>query len=572
MTNSTSLLLDAPDVWVRGAAMRYAAGMTIDPRVRTLTRPTRVLWHSDGDATPENIERLLNPIGNALVDPTPACKLRQRGTVPGVLLDFGREVHGHVQIITALSLQQRVRVRLRFGESASEAMGAPVNDHGMHDQVVELSYMSLSEHGPTGFRFVRIDLLDAGTELNLLGVQAVELMRPEPMLGAFACNDARVNAVWAVGARTVHLCMQEFVWDGIKRDRLAWIGDLHPEAMVIARLWGDHALVRATMDFVRDTTPLPAWMNTISSYSLWWLIILGDWHARFGDDAYLQAQRAYLVPLVQQVAALVDADGNQHLPGGLIDWATANDDATRAAGMHALTLWALRHATTLAERLGESATAALASSAAQRLIRHGAPKAGTKQAAALTVLTGLRDATEANATVLAPAPSAGLSPFYGYYVLEARARAGDITGGLALIREYWGAMVNLGATSLWEHFDMRWLKNAGRIDELPTAERVDVHHSIDVHRTYGEHCYIGWRHSLCHGWSAGPTAWLIDHVLGLQLIAPDTLRMAPNLGDLEWAEGALPTPHGVERVRHERRDGRVVTTRDIPAGLRVIEA
>ncbi len=27
--------------------------------------------------------------------------------------------------------------------------------------------------------------------------------------------------------------MQEFLWDGIKRDRLVWLGDMHPEVSVI---------------------------------------------------------------------------------------------------------------------------------------------------------------------------------------------------------------------------------------------------------------------------------------------------------------------------------------------------
>ena len=49
--------------------------------------------------------------------------------------------------------------------------------------------------------------------------------------------------------------MQDHVWDGIKRDRLVWIGDLHPETMVIATLFGEHPIVPASLDYVRDRTP-----------------------------------------------------------------------------------------------------------------------------------------------------------------------------------------------------------------------------------------------------------------------------------------------------------------------------
>jgi hypothetical protein len=63
-------------------------------------------------------------------------------------------------------------------------------------------------------------------------------------------------------------------------------------------------------------------------------------------------------------------------------------------------------------------------------------------------------------------------------------------------------MLDLGATTFWEDFDFAWTDNAARIDELVPAGKKDVHGG------YGAYCYIGFRHSLCHGWASGPTAWL----------------------------------------------------------------
>jgi hypothetical protein len=59
---------------------------------------------------------------------------------------------------------------------------------------------------------------------------------------------------------------------------------------------------------------------------------------------------------------------------------------------------------------------------------------------------------------------------------------------------------------------------------------------------------------LCHGWSAGPAAWLHTAVLGVQ---PDTfgytkVDFTPCLGDLAWAEGTIPTPHGPVHVSLQR--------------------
>jgi hypothetical protein len=58
-------------------------------------------------------------------------------------------------------------------------------------------------------------------------------------------------------------------------------------------------------------------------------------------------------------------------------------------------------------------------------------------------------------------------------------------------------MLDKGATTFWEDFDIAWAENSCRIDELPTPDKKDIHGD------FGAFCYIGYRHSLCHGWPAG---------------------------------------------------------------------
>ena len=50
---------------------------------------------------------------------------------------------------------------------------------------------------------------------------------------------------------TVHLNMQEYLWDGIKRDRLVWVGDMHPEVMTIHTVFGENEVVRKSLDFAK---------------------------------------------------------------------------------------------------------------------------------------------------------------------------------------------------------------------------------------------------------------------------------------------------------------------------------
>lgn len=71
----------------------------------------------------------------------------------------------------------------------------------------------------------------------------------------------------------------------------------------------------------------------------------------------------------------------------------------------------------------------------------------SKQAAALMALTGLMDANAAYQEVLEVGGAKNFSTFYGYYMLEAMAKAGKYTEAMDIISAYWGGMLDLGATT-----------------------------------------------------------------------------------------------------------------------------
>jgi hypothetical protein len=99
-----------------------------------------------------------------------------------------------------------------------------------------------------------------------------------------------LNRIWETGAYTVQLNMQDYLWDGAKRDRLVWIGDMHPETMTICSVFGPQDIAPKSLDLIRDETPLPKWMNGISSYSMWWVLIQHSWYRYTGNAAYLLEQ------------------------------------------------------------------------------------------------------------------------------------------------------------------------------------------------------------------------------------------------------------------------------------------
>jgi hypothetical protein len=537
----------------------------------------RIVWTSDPSGKQvQNAENILKPgIGQADLNTGKNLTLvSDKGSKSGIILDFGREIQGGIEIVTTTSNKNPVgRVRIRFGESVSEAMSnigveGATNDHAMRDFVVALPWLGRLEVGNSGFRFVRIDLVDPDTKIEIKEISAIFTYRDIPYLGSFTCNDERLNQIWMTGAYTVHLNMQDYLWDGVKRDRLVWVGDMHPEVMTINSVFGNNEIVPKSLDLARDLTPLPNWMNGISSYSMWWILIQRDWYYYQKNLDYLKQQKNYLVALLQQLSTKIDANGKENLDGNrFLDWPSSENKEAIHAGLQAMMLMAFQAGTELCTILGDPETAKLCNSSIEKLKKHIPEMAGSKQAAALLSLSGLVTPEKANTEVLAQDGVHKMSTFYGYYMLKARAQAGDYQGAIDNIREYWGSMLDLGATTFWEDFDIDWMKNAARIDEIVPEGKVDVHAS------YGGYCYKQFRHSFCHGWASGPTSWLTQYVLGVSVLEPGCkkIKIEPHLGDLKWVKGTFPTPYGVVKIEHKKMaDGTVKTEVDGPKEIKVL--
>ncbi len=217
----------------------------------------RVVWVSDPSGKQvQNVDNILKTgIGQADLNQGKYLTLISDSvSKPALILDFGREIQGGIEIVTTISNKNPVgHIRIRFGESVSETMSdagkeGATNDHAMRDFEVQLPWLGRLEVGNSGFRFMRIDLVDPNAKIELKEISATFTFRDIPYLGLFTCNDERLNKIWMTGAYTVHLNMQDYLWDGVKRDRLVWVGDMHPEVMTINSVFGNNEVVPKSLD------------------------------------------------------------------------------------------------------------------------------------------------------------------------------------------------------------------------------------------------------------------------------------------------------------------------------------
>ena len=424
-----------------------------------------------------------------------------------ILLDYGEELCGGLEI-SAFTVADGAyaKIRIRFGESVSEAYSSPgeknaTNDHALRDFETSLVRYSTMRFGQTGFRFVRIDFLDE-VEVRIKAINAVYTVHTLLPQYTYGGTDAQVEQIFSAAKRTIDLCMQEYVWDGVKRDRLVWVGDMHPEMLAICTLYGRQEIVERSLDFVKNQTPLPGWMNNIPMYSLWWIIIVADYYRLTGCKDYLIKQVEYLQRLILQIDACIQKDGTLNFPRYFIDWPTRGK-TDEIAGVRALSIWAMKRAADILRVLRMDCT--VAESILRRLEKQPIDVVSAKQVIGLKhMATG--ELTDGEKERLIAGGAKGMSTFMSYYILKAVADTAGADTAVAMMKEYYGGMLSRGATTFWEDFDIDWLAGSGRIDALPQPGEKDLHGD------YGNYCYKGFRHSLCHGWSTGVIRFIKEYL------------------------------------------------------------
>ena len=466
-----------------------------------------------------------------------------------IVFDFGKEIQGGVRLLTHY-IENGSSVRIRFGESFTECLTPlgvknATNDHSLRDFSVSLPQLSDGSYGQTGFRFVCLEF--NGGMYRLKNVYAKSVTESHDVAGSFRCSDERLNEIYSVAQRTLLLCLQGgMIWDGIKRDRLVWIGDLHPETLGVLYTTADVENVFNCIKFGAEETPPTDWMNGHTAYSFWWILVLYDYYRFTGNDDKVRLYVDYLAKLIENTNKLVGENGETDFPNYFLDWPTSGT-ADAVIGCNALLKIAAKKGGELLKNFGKDDFAAREILRKLALANSVGPKA--KQAVAINCLAGNEDERNASEK-LAAGGAKGLSTFMSYYILTAAKQCCGAETAVRMLKEYYGGMLDKGATSFWEDFDVDWIKDSGRIDEAPKSGQKDVHGD------YGKFCYTGFRHSLCHGWSCGPIAFLTETILGVRVSdGGKKITVEPSLCGLEYADGSIPTPYGKAEIRVRKAFG-----------------
>ena len=494
-----------------------------------------------------------------------------------LILDFGQELCGGIRILINQVRNGRhiTAARVIFGESLGEVCAEPgdrnsIDAHSVRIfEGVKLLSMSDTMVGNTGFRFVRIDFLEDAA-IDIEAIAAVCIHSGAKIQGKFISDDTVLNQIYETAARTIYLNLQNgFIWDGIKRDRLVWVGDLHPEICAALPLVGSVENIRNSLRFVRETTAEKEWCNHIPSYSLWYIYCLYEYWLYTGDADAIHENVQMILSITNRFESCIESDGTLAIGTDekvsmpyFIDWNTFGDPRAEE-GMRYLLEGAFRRAEEMLRSIGCGGGRTDSLRAKLRL-----PPITSAQPKPMIALGALVDAPgkDGAAALLKSGGTDGFSSFMSFYIVSAVAEAGESEAALALMRSYFAAMLEKGATTFWEDFDLSWAEGSSSIDELPQEGKKDIHGD------FGKHCYRGYRHSLCHGWASWPVAFLTKYIAGVHIVQSGcrTIELRPNLGSLKKLDFSCATPFGTMTLRYRKKGDKLWLRYRVPKEIRLI--
>ncbi len=480
-------------------------------------------------------------------------------TAEGTLYDFGREMYGPVTIEGA---DAESAIRVLYGESAEEATEPA-------EALIRetISGQTAYRLAPRAFRYVCVK----AEQKAPLTVWAEYEHLPLEDRATFSCNRKNVKKIWDICAYTLHLNSREFFLDGIKRDRWCWSGDAYQSYMANRYLYFDPAITKRTIIALLGKPPYVQHINTINDYSMYLIIGAYEYYFATGDRQFIEIYFDRIQALYDFINGRLDDAGYVcHRPGDwiFIDWSDMDKGGPLCAEQ--ILFWQCRRAMAeLSELIGRDGSGYR--KAADKLRRNilmdywreerGAfvdcyttgKENVTRHANIFAIMYDFVSPTRAKKIVRCVLENdevnAITTPYFEFFELNALCKMGKLATAQKKIESYWGGMVALGATSIWEQY-------------------IPEHEGIEHYGMYG----MKYGCSLCHAWGGGPIYLLGRYCLGVYptSVGYETYAVEPNRGMYKHIDGKVPLPEGGEvTVKMDAHTCTVKTTR--PGGTLILK-
>jgi len=477
-----------------------------------------------------------------------------------ILLDQGQLTNAFT--VLELTGGSGATVTLTYAESLFDAQGRKGNRNEIEGKtIVGVQDVFRPDGGPRRryqtlwfrtYRYVQVDIETVAEPLEVGDVHGVFTAYPFVERAHFTCELPWIADMWAMNWRVARLCAWETYFDTPYYEQLQYVGDTRIQALISYSMSGDDRLAREAIAQI-NRSRIPEGLTAsrypsssaqyIPPFSLLWVAMVHDYWWYRDDEAFVREQLPGIRAVLSRYEEAVDETS---LVGKMpwwnfVDWTPGwsrgvppGADDGHSTPITLLLVYAALRAAELEDALGQPCEATRLRALADRLrarVREHLFDANrglfsdalgasvfSQQTNVLAILTDTAPAAEQRSLmekVLADNSLVGASFYFGFYVREALLKCGMGDHYIELLGP-WQEMLRNGMTTT---------------AETPEPTRSDS-----------------------HAWSAHPNFGLLATVLGIRPGAPGFAKIviAPNLGPLKTAEGALPHPRGNVAVKLTR--------------------
>lgn len=467
----------------------------------------------------------------------------------GVLYDFGKELFGFLYVSDVKASES---IHVSYGESLEEAVDVE-NSILFEDVSGENRYILRQR----AFRYIYL------TGAENANIHAEFEYLPIEYKGSFRCDDEDVNKIWDVCAYTLHLNMREVLTEAIKRDRWLWGGDAYQAFKFNNYLFFDKEIVRRSTIALRGKEPFNEHINTITDYSLYWVIGLHEYYVTYGDIEFIKNIYDKAVSLMEFCEAREDDKGfivKKNNDWIFVDWSDIDKDGAVCAeqmlyiaankAMAALTRLVGADPSSYEEKYSrliettnkffwkeeKGAYIDCYESGKNHISRHANVFAilydvANEEQKAKIIENVLENDKITKIT----------TPYFEGFELDVMGKIGHFDFIENVIKTYWKGMLDLGATTVWEEYN----------PNLSGAQHYEMYGN-----KYGK--------SLCHAWGASPIYLLGKYYLGVTPTSSgyETFEVKPYLGGFKFIDGVVPIKDGSVRVKLSKDKLSVVATKN----------
>lgn len=472
--------------------------------------------------------------------------------VDGVLYDFGIDITAEV-IISRTNSENILDIC--YGESEMEALDTKMC-------YLKQTLKQGEDYCHTRLRAFRY-LYMPDVNLEEVKLTVIEKFVDYEKKGKFVCNNSRINEIWNVAVNTFDLCSGIFFIDGVKRDRWIWSGDAYQSYFVNQYLYFDEDISKRTIVALRGTDPVEQHMNTIIDYSLYWVISVWNHYHMTGDGEFLN----WMYPKMESLMKFCE-DGLQEqgfIEGKegdwtFIDWANLDKTGPLCAEQMLLLrcyeVMELARKHTGKEDLNYDKKRVLLWENIQKYYwdnEKGAfidsftsgKRNVTRHANIFAILFNFVTEEQKESIIkfvlMNPKVPEITTPYFKFYELEVLSKLGYKKKVCQTILDYWGGMLDRGATTFWEEF-------------IPGME------SPEEYAMYGD----PFGKSLCHAWGASPIYLIGRYILGVHPLTPgyETFEVKPDLSLFSSFDGTVPIKNGEVKLNWDESKLQVYTNQD----------